>query len=66
MKKVFTSLFLLMLGVMTTYATDYDLYVCGTRVTSSNAGSIATGVKYDASSTTAVPTMLSEMKVLQI
>ena len=52
MKKVFTSLFLLMLGVMATYATDYDLYVCGTRVTSSNAGSIATGVKYDASSTT--------------
>ncbi len=52
MKKVFTSLFLLMFGVMATYATDYDLYVCGTRVTSSNAGSIATGVKYDASSTT--------------
>ena len=50
MKKLFTSLILLAVGVMATYAENYDLWVAGTRVTSSNASSIATGVKYDASS----------------
>ena len=34
MKKVFTSLFLLMLGVMATYATDYGLKIAGVNVTS--------------------------------
>jgi len=41
MKKVFTSLFLLMLGVMATYATDYGLKVAGVSVTST--GSVSAG-----------------------
>ena len=49
MKKLFTSLILLMAGVMATYATDYNLWVAGTRVTSSNASNIMEGVSYNSS-----------------
>ncbi len=48
MKKVITTLLFLMGIVGTTSATDYDLYVAGTRVTSSNAKNIMAGVSYDA------------------
>ena len=41
MKKLFTSLFLLMLGVMTTYATDYGLKIAGVNVTST--GNVSAG-----------------------
>ncbi len=50
MKKLFTSLILLMAGVMATYAENYGLYVCGTQVTSSNASNIKPGVQYNAAS----------------
>ena len=52
MKKLFTSLVLLMIGVVATYAENYDLYVAGTQVTSSNASNIMTGISYDAGSKT--------------
>ena len=48
MKKVFTTFLLLMAVVSTAVATDYDLYVAGTRVTSKNASKVMTGVSYDA------------------
>ncbi len=48
MKKVITTLLFLMGIVGTTSATDYDLYVAGTRVTSKNASKVMTGVSYDA------------------
>ena len=50
MKKLFTSLILLMAGGMATYAENYGLYVCGTQVTSSNASNIKPGVQYNAAS----------------
>ena len=52
MKKLFTSLVLLMIGVVATYAANYDLYVAGKQVTSSNAGNIMAGISYDASNKT--------------
>ena len=55
MKKVFTSLFLLMLGVMTTYATDYGLSVAGVNVTSTgnvNAGQSQGTINWDGSTLT--------------
>ena len=48
MKKVITTLLFLMGIVGTTSATDYDLYVAGKQVTSSNAKNIMAGVSYDA------------------
>lgn len=41
MKKLFTSLILLMAGVMATYATDYGLKVAGVNVTST--GNVSAG-----------------------
>ena len=55
MKKVFTSLFLLMLGVMTTYATDYGLTVAGVNVTSTgnvSAGQSSGTINWDGSTLT--------------
>ena len=49
MKKFISTLLFLVGIVGTTFATDYDLYVAGTRVTSSNAKKVMTGVSYDAS-----------------
>lgn len=48
MKKFISTLLLLVGIVGTTSATDYDLYVAGTRVTSKNASKVMTGVSYDA------------------
>ena len=55
MKKVFTSLFLLMLGVMATYATDYGLTVAGVNVTSTgnvSAGQSSGTINWDGSTLT--------------
>ena len=62
MKKVFTSLFLLMLGVMATYATDYGLKVAGVSVTST--GSVSAGqsegtINWDGSTLTFTDVTLS-------
>lgn len=37
MKRLFTTLFIALLSVATTWATDYDLWIAGTRLTSDNA-----------------------------
>lgn len=37
MKRLFTTLFIALVSIATTWATDYDLWICGTRVTSDNA-----------------------------
>ena len=37
MKRLFTTLFIALVSIVTTWATDYDLWICGTRVTSDNA-----------------------------
>ena len=55
MKKVFTSLFLLMLGAMATYATDYGLTVAGVNVTSTgnvSAGQSSGTINWDGSTLT--------------
>ena len=39
MKRLFTTLFIALVSMATTWATDYDLWICGTRVTSDNATS---------------------------
>ena len=62
MKKVFTSLFLLMLGVMATYATNYGLSVAGVNVTST--GSVSAGqsegtINWDGSTLTFTDVTLS-------
>jgi len=38
-KRLFTTLFIALVSIATTWATDYDLWICGTRVTSDNATS---------------------------
>ena len=55
MKKLFTSLILLMAGVMATYATDYGLKVAGLNVTSTgnvSAGQSSGTIKWDGSTLT--------------
>ena len=62
MKKVFTSLFLLMLGVMATYATDYGLKVAGVSVTSTgnvSAGQSEGTINWDGSTLTFTDVTLS-------
>ena len=51
MKKLFTSIMLLMVGVVAMQAASYELYVCGTQVTDANKNNIMTGVTFDGDKT---------------
>ena len=51
MKKLFTSIILLTLGVVAMQAANYELYVCGTQVTDANKNNIMTGVTFDGDKT---------------
>ena len=51
MKKLFTSIILLTLGVVAMQAANYELYVCGTQVTDANKNNIMTGVSFDGDKT---------------
>ena len=52
MKKLFTSLILLIGGAIVAHAASYQLYVAGTQVTDANKDNIMTGVKYNSDSKT--------------